>query len=46
VLQLAAWAHSSSPLYHLARVLSASNSTSEVLVLSCCISTGPRKLQK
>jgi hypothetical protein len=45
MLQLAAWAHSSSPLYHLARVLNASNNTSEVLALSRCINTGPRKLQ-
>jgi hypothetical protein len=43
MLQPAAWAHSSSPLYHLARVLSASNNTSEVLALSRCINTGPRK---
>src|SRR4051794_33454620 len=45
MLQPAAWAHSSSPLYHLARVLSASNNTSEVLALSHCINTGPRKSQ-
>src|SRR4051812_38677751 len=45
MLQPAAWAHSSSPLYHLARVLSVSNSTSEVLALSRCINTGPRKSQ-
>src|SRR4051812_29018758 len=45
MLQLAAWAHSSSSLYHLARILSASNNTSEVLALSHCINTGPRKSQ-
>jgi hypothetical protein len=45
MLQPAAWAHSSSPLYHLARVLSASNNTSEVLALPRCINTGPRKSQ-
>jgi hypothetical protein len=45
MLQPAAWAHSSSPLYHLARVLSASNNISEVLALSHCINSGPRKSQ-